>query len=130
MVAIAFSGIDQIDSQFRAFVKNRVGFGLRIVVTPFTSQLPRTNADNRNSQFSASKNSVFHFSNPGFVSLSRVRHYFRKRFIIPKTRERKHYRQFGTWLGFSEGTNTAEHISRSRFWLNSSFSSPERRNRD
>ena len=60
MVAITFSGIDQIDSQFCAFVENRIGFGLRIIVRPFTAQLPRPDANNRNSQPGATENSVVH----------------------------------------------------------------------
>jgi hypothetical protein len=61
MVTVAFRGVDQIDSQLSAFIENGIGFGLRIIVRPFTAQLPRPDADNGNSQSSATENSVFHF---------------------------------------------------------------------
>lgn len=45
MVAVALSGIDEVDTQFGAFGKNIVDFGLAEMLAPVVAELPGADAD-------------------------------------------------------------------------------------
>jgi hypothetical protein len=60
MVAIAFSGVDQINAQVAGFVENAVDNGLIEIDAPLAAILPGADADDGDAEICFAEGAVFH----------------------------------------------------------------------
>jgi hypothetical protein len=58
--AVTFCGVNEVDAAVRRRVENGVGVGRREIFSPFAAELPRADADDRDTKSGFAKNPIAH----------------------------------------------------------------------